>query len=168
MFPKEHFHFLFCSRRLPVITPVSPSLRVPPSSPSGHQQSVQLSKGGPPAASGPGGQETGPLPGVRCSCSGPAGLRVRTRRSLARLHLVNSFFLKKGFTVTEGTLVSSQFSAIQNLLLAAGNLSILQTVPNWLCMLNVTPALPILYISNHLLLFYLHVLLLSFLQWLIC
>lgn len=162
MFPKERFHSLFCSRRFPVITPVSPSLRVPPSSPSGHQQSVQLSEGGPPAASGPGGQETGPLPGVRCSCPGPAGLRVWTRRSLARLHLVNSF------TVTEGTLFSSQFSAIQNLLLAAGNLSILQTDPNWLCKLNVTLALPILYMSKHLLLFYLHVLLLSFLQWVIC
>lgn len=72
----------------PVITPVSPSFH-PPS--SGHQQSVQLPEGGPSAASGPGGPETGPLPGVWCSCSGPACVCVRTRRSLARLHLVYLF-----------------------------------------------------------------------------
>lgn len=64
-----------------------------PSPPPGYQQPVQLPEGGPPAASGPGGPETGPLPGVRRSCSGAAGVCVRTRRSLARLHLVYSLFL---------------------------------------------------------------------------
>ena len=63
---------------------------LPPSRPpSGHQQPVRLPEGGPPAASGPGGPEAGPLPGVRRGRAGPAGLRLRTRRSLARVHLVN-------------------------------------------------------------------------------
>lgn len=99
------------------------SLLSPPP-PSGHQQSVQLPEGGPSAASGPGGPETGPLPGVRRSCSGPACVCVRTRRSLARLHLVHLFICQNVFTATERTLISSQLSAIPNLLLAAGNSSI--------------------------------------------
>lgn len=73
-------------------------------------------------------------------------MRVWTGGSLACLHLVNCyylFFFFIGFTVIEGTLISSQFSAIQKLLPAAGNLPIFLTVPNWLCMLNIVPALPI-------------------------
>lgn len=102
---KECIHFLLYRHQTFTCNnphTVSPSLHLPPSSPSGHQQSVQLSEGGPPAASGPGGQETGPLPGVRCCCAGPAGLRVWTGGSLACLHLVNCFYFV-GSTVTEGT-----------------------------------------------------------------
>lgn len=96
--------------------------------PPGHQQSVQLPEGGPPAASGPSGPETGPLPGVRSSCSGPAGLRLRTGGSLARLHLVKLS-------------LSENSSAVKKLLLAAVNEVVFLTVPNWFCGLNA--ALPI-------------------------
>ena len=75
----------------PPSLPSAPPLP-PPHRSSGHQQSVQLSEGGPPAAPGPGGQEAGPLPGVRSCRPGAAGLCVRTGGPLARLHLVNTLF----------------------------------------------------------------------------
>lgn len=60
---------------------------------SGHQQPVQLAEGGPAAALGSGRPQTGSLHRVRGGRAGAAGVRFRTGRPLAGLHLVSSYLL---------------------------------------------------------------------------
>lgn len=60
---------------------------------SGHQQPVQLAEGGPAAALGSGRPQTGSLHRVRGGRAGAAGVRFRTGRPLAGLHLVSPYFM---------------------------------------------------------------------------